>query len=294
MPACGWKRPRKLCDEIEAYLRQQIPKNELNTILDNIGLPYSGINLSYSNSGVIGTSDAEILVGLNAEHHHSTEDYVRRLREELPRRFPGVEFFFQPADIVTQILNFGLPAPIDIQLTGPDMVGNYYIAQQIANRVRHVPGTADVHVQQMLDLPTLHMNIERDRVTQVGMSTRDVAQSVLVSLSGSFQTAPNFWLNPKNGVSYQIAVQSPQYRMTSMQDLLNTPVNDPSTPQPQVLGNLVQISPVVPRCGGFALQRAARDRRVRQHPGPRSGRRGPRHQQGARSRSVSICRAARS
>jgi multidrug efflux pump subunit AcrB len=234
----------RLCDEIEQYLRTQIPKNELVTILDNIGLPYSGINLSYANSGVIGTSDAEILVGLNAEHHHPTADYVRRLREDLPKQFPGVEFFFQPADIVTQILNFGLPAPIDIQLTGPAMADNYFIAQQIANRVRHVSGTADVHVQQMLDLPTLHMDIERTRVTQVGMNARDVAQSVLVSLSGSFQTAPNFWLNPKNGVSYQVAVQSPQYRVTSFQDLMNTPVNNPSTPNSQVLANLVQVTPV--------------------------------------------------
>ncbi len=235
----------RLCDEVESYLRQQIPKDELVTILDNIGLPNSGINLSYSNSGVIGTSDAEILVGLNQEHHHPTADYVRKLRAGLPREFPGVEFFFQPADIVTQILNFGLPAPIDIQLVGPDMAGNYMIAQEISNRLRRIPGTADVHVQQMLDLPTLHLNIERDRVTQVGMNARDVAQSVLVSLSGSFQTAPNFWLNTNNGVSYQVAVQSPQYRMTSLQDLMNTPVTDPNAPSPQVLSNLVQLTPVV-------------------------------------------------
>jgi CzcA family heavy metal efflux pump len=233
----------RLCDEIEQYLHQQIPKDELVTILDNIGLPYSGINLSYSNSGVVGTSDAEILVGLNAEHHHSTESYIRTLREELPRRFPGVEFFFQPADIVTQILNFGLPAPIDIQLTGADMQGNYRIAQQIANRLRQVPGTADVHVQQMMSLPTLHMEIDRDKVTQVGMNSRDVAQNVLVSLSGSFQTTPNFWLNPRNGVTYQVAVQSPQYRMTSLQDLMNMPVNDPTVQSSQVLGNLVQLTP---------------------------------------------------
>jgi len=235
----------RLCDEVERYLRQQIPKDELVTILDNIGLPNSGINLSYSNSGVIGTSDAEILVGLNQEHHHPTADYVRKLREGLPRQFPGVEFFFQPADIVTQILNFGLPAPIDIQLLGADVATNYTIAQQISNRLRRIPGTADVHVQQMLDLPTLHLNIERDRVTQVGMNARDVAQSVLVSLSGSFQTAPNFWLNPNNGVSYQVAVQSPQYRVTSLQDLMNTPVNDPNVPNSQVLSNLVQLTPVV-------------------------------------------------
>ncbi len=233
----------RLCDEIEQYLRTQIPKDELVTILDNIGLPNSGINLSYSNSGVIGTSDAEILVGLNQEHHHATADYIRRLREELPRQFPGVEFFFQPADIVTQILNFGLPAPIDVQLVGPDMAANYEIAQEMSNRIREIPGTADVHVQQMLDLPTLHLDIERTRTTQVGMTARDVAQSVLVSLSGSFQTAPNFWLNPHNGVSYQIAVQSPQYRVTSLQDLMYTPVNDPGAPNSQVLANLVQLTP---------------------------------------------------
>ena len=234
----------RLCDEVEGYLRQQIPKNELVTILDNIGLPNSSINLSYSNSGVIGTSDAEILVGLDQEHHHPTAGYVRRLREALPRRFPGVEFFFQPADIVTQILNFGLPAPIDIQLIGPDMTDNYTIAQQISNRLRGIPGTADVHVQQMFDLPTLHLNIERDRVAQVGMTAQNVAQSVLVSLSGSFQTAPNFWLNPANGVSYQVAVQSPQYRMTSLQDLMNTPVTNANVANPQLLSNLVQLTPM--------------------------------------------------
>ncbi len=215
----------------------------MNTILDNIGLPYSGINLSYSNSGVIGTSDAEILVGLNQEHHAATGDYIRRLRQELPRQFPGVEFFFQPADIVSQILNFGLPAPIDVQLTGFDTQTNYEIAQRIANRVKEVPGTADVHVQQMRDLPTLQLEFERNRMTQVGLQARDVAQSVLVSLSGSFQTSPNFWLNPANGVTYQIAVQSPQYRVTSLQDLMRTPVNSPTAPSQQLLSNLVQLQP---------------------------------------------------
>jgi CzcA family heavy metal efflux pump len=234
----------RLCDEIEKYLRQQIPRDELVTILDNIGLPYSGLNLSYSNSGVIGTSDAEILVGLNAEHHHPTPGYVRKLRSELPRRFPGVEFFFQPADIVTQILNFGLPAPVDIQVTGNDMQSNYVIAQQIANHVRQIPGTADVHVQQMLTLPTLDLQIDRTKVTQVGMNARDVAQSVLVSLSGSFQTTPNFWLNPKNGVTYSVAVQAPQYHMTSLQDMMGMPVNNPGVKNYQVLGNLVDLAPV--------------------------------------------------
>ncbi len=234
----------RLCDQVEQFLHQDLPKGEIVNVLDNIGLPNSGINLSYSNSGVIGTSDAEILVGLSADHR-PTEELVQHLRQELPRRFPGVEFFFQPADIVTQILNFGLPAPIDIQVIGADMQSNYGIAQQIANKLRRVPGTADVHVQQMLGLPTLHLDIDRDLVTQVGMNPLDVAQSVLVSLSGSFQTAPSFWLNPKNGVTYQMVVQSPQYRMTSLQQLMNMPVNDRSVQNSQVLGNLVQLTPTL-------------------------------------------------
>jgi len=232
----------RLCDEVEAFLRQEIPKGELQTVLDNIGLPNSGINQSYSSNGTIGSSDAEILIALDPNNHHPTADQIRHLREVLPRRFPGVEFFFQPADIVTQILNFGLPAPIDVQIVGTDMQSSYVIAQQIANKMRHIPGTADVHVQQLLTLPTLHMDIDRTRVTQVGLTARDVAQSLLVSLSGSFQTSPNFWLNPRNEVTYQMAVQSPQYRMTSMQDLMTIPVT--SQQGPQLMGNLVQLYPV--------------------------------------------------
>jgi Cu/Ag efflux pump CusA len=147
-------------------------------MLDNIGMPYSGLNLSYSTSGVIGTSDAEILIALNSEHHHATAGYVEQLRQELPRRCPGVEFFFQPADIVTQILNFGLPAPIDIQVVGADLQSNYGIAQRIANKLRHVPGTADVHVQQLMSEPTLYLDVDRTRVSQVGLSARDVANGV--------------------------------------------------------------------------------------------------------------------
>jgi CzcA family heavy metal efflux pump len=240
-PGLRVEETARLCDQIEAVLRQEIPKGQLQTILDNIGLPNSGINQSYSSNGTIGTSDAEILIALDPEHHPPTADLTRRLREVLPERFPGTEFFFQPADIVTQILNFGLPAPIDVQIVGTDMQASYTIAQQIANRMRHIPGTADVHVQQLLSLPTLHMDIDRTRVTQVGLTARDVAQSVLVSLSGSFQTSPNFWLNPKNEVTYQMAVQSPQYRITSMQDLMTIPVI--SQQGSQLMGNLVQLYP---------------------------------------------------
>ncbi len=243
-PGLRVEETARLCDEVEQVLRSEIPKEELQTMLDNIGVPNSGLNLSYSSSGVIGSGDAEILISLNPEHHHATAQYVRRLRRELPARFPGLEFFFQPADIVSQILNFGLPAPVDIQVVGADMRGNYDIAQKIANRLRQIPGTADVHVQQMMTLPTLHLDMDRTRINQVGLNAQEVAQSVLVTLSGSFQTAPNFWLNPRNGVTYPIAVQAPQYRMTSVEDLMNTPVNSAQAQAPQVLGNLVQLTPV--------------------------------------------------
>jgi CzcA family heavy metal efflux pump len=242
-PGLRVEETARLCDQIENSLRQEIPPGQLQTILDNIGLPNSGLNQSYSSNGTIGSSDAEILIALNPEKHVPTADLTRHLRQFLPTHFPGVEFFFQPADIVTQILNFGLPSPIDVQVVGTDLETNYGIAQQIAARIRHIPGTADVHVQQLMSLPTLHMDIQRTRVTQVGLTARDVAQSALVSLSGSFQTAPNFWLNPKNEVTYQMAVQAPQYRMTDLQDLLNIPVI--SQQGPQLMGNLVQISPAV-------------------------------------------------
>jgi len=233
----------RLVDEVEQQLRREVPRKDVRTILDNIGLPYSGINLSYSNAGTIGTSDAEILVSLNPGHR-PTEEYVHRLREDLPKDFPGVEFFFQPADIVSQILNFGQPAPIDVQLIGQNDTANYAIAEQIANRLRHVPGAVDIHVQQLMDTPTLHLDVDRVRAEQVGLSERDVAQNLLVSLSSSFQTAPSFWLNPKNGVSYQVAVMTPQYRVNSLQDLMNTPINNSTAADPQVLSNLATATPV--------------------------------------------------
>jgi CzcA family heavy metal efflux pump len=240
-PGLRVEETARLCDQIEAALRQEIPPGQLQTVLDNIGLPNSGINQSYSSNGTIGSSDAEILIALNPEKHPPQAKLMRHLREFLPQHFPGVEFFFQPADIVTQILNFGLPAPIDVQVVGTDMRTSYDIAQQIANRMRHVPGTADVHVQQLLSLPTVHLDIERTRVTQVGLTAKDVAQSALVSLSGSFQTSPNFWLNTKNEVTYQMAVQSPQYRMTNLQDLMDIPVTSPQGTQ--LMSNLVQLTP---------------------------------------------------
>src|SRR5262249_4843607 len=235
----------RLCDEVENYVRGRIPKDEFVTVLDNIGLPYSSINNSYSTAGSIGTSDAEILFSLNQEHHHPTAGYVKQLREELPKQFPGVEFFFQPADIVSQILNFGLPSPIDIQIVGKSQAENYQLAQQLANELRHVPGAVDVHVQQLMNSPALWLNVDRTRAQQVGLQQRDVAQNLLVSLSGSFQTAPTFWLNRENGVTYNIAVQTPEYRVDSLQALMNTPIAAPSAPAPQVLANLDTVTPGV-------------------------------------------------
>jgi len=230
----------RLTDEIENTIRTMIPASDLDTMLDNLGLPYSGINLSYSNAGTIGTPDGEILVSLK-ENHRPTAEYVKLLREQLPQRFPGTQFFFQPADIVTQILNFGVPAPIDVQIAGNDEAGNYDLARQLANRIRAIPGAVDVHVQQANDAPTLDLDVDRTFAQTVGLSQRDVAQNLLVSLSSSFQTAPTFWLNPRTGISYNVAVQTPQYRVDSLKALLDTPIRTPASPDPQILGNLASF-----------------------------------------------------
>jgi CzcA family heavy metal efflux pump len=233
----------RLADQVNGVIRETIPKGELTTVLDNIGLPYSGINLTYSNAGTIGSSDAEILVQLKEVRGKPTGAYINELREKLPQLFPGVQFFFQPADIVTQILNFGTPAPIDVEITGMNQRGNYLVGEKLASEFRHIPGAVDVHVQQAFDNPTLFMDIDRARAQSVGMQSRDVAQNVLVSLSSSFQTSPAFWLDPKNGVEYTVAVQEPQYRVDSYQALQNTPISG-SMPgaRPQILGNLVTTS----------------------------------------------------
>jgi len=229
----------KLCDQIEAAIRQKVPAKDLDGILDNIGLPYSGINLSYSNSGVVGTADADILVSLKPGHK-PTADYQRQLRIDLPKEFPGTLFTFQPADIVSQILNFGLPAPIDIQLVGTKVNDNLNLARKIANQLALVPGAVDVNVHQVYDEPHLQVDMERSQAEQVGITASNIAQSVLVSLSGSFQTAPTFFLDPKNGVSYNVAVQAPQYTINSLQDLQNLPLH--GTNSSQILSNVAQIS----------------------------------------------------
>jgi len=213
----------RIADAVEAAIRELIPKEQLETILDNLGVPNSGINLSYSNAGTFGTLDGEILMSLR-EGHEPTEAHVTRLRSELPRRFPGIEFFFQPADIVTQILNFGLPAAIDVQFAGQDMVKNAALAGELVKKIREIPGAVDAHVHQRLDNPAVDLQMDRSRLQQVGLTAFNVGQNVLVALAGSSQTAPAFWLNPQNGVVYQIAVQTPQYRVDSLDSLLNIPV----------------------------------------------------------------------
>ena len=230
-----------LCDQVERLIRRQIPTTEVQSVIDNIGLPYSGINLSYSNSAPVGTSDADILVTLSA-NHHPTDDYIHQLRLTLPKQFPGVSFAFLPADMVGQILNFGLPAPIDIQIVGNDLAGNRLYMDSLLEKIRYVSGTADLRIQQPFDEPYLNMRVERTKAEELGFTAHDIAQNLLVSLSGSFQTAPSFWVDPQNRVSYQIATQTPQYREQTLQDLQNIPITgtDPNAP-PSLMASLVSV-----------------------------------------------------
>jgi multidrug efflux pump subunit AcrB len=211
-------------DRVDARIRQLIPRDELHSIIDNIGLPVSGINLSYSNTGTIGTSDADILITLN-EDHHATADYVRTLRRTLTDEFPGVQFSFLPADIVSQTLNFGAPSPIDVQIVGRNVAANREFAAVLLNKLRNVPGLADARIQQPADLPRIFIDVDRTRAQQAGFTQRDVASNLLITLSGSQQTTPTFWLNPRNGVSYNVITEAPQYTMDSLQSLANIPLN---------------------------------------------------------------------
>jgi len=227
-----------LVDHVETALRKVIPAGEIASIVDNVGLPVSSINMTYGNSGTIGSSDADILVTLS-EHHAATPDYVRTLRMQLPREFPGTTFSFLPADIVSQILNFGVPAPIDIQVVGPSPK-NRDVANQLLASLRHVPGLVDLRLQQVFNQPELHIVTDRARAQQLGISQRDIANNLLLTLSGSGQIAPTFWLNYESGLQYPLVTQAPQYRMTSLQDLQNLPVA--TAGQPQILGGLATIT----------------------------------------------------
>jgi multidrug efflux pump subunit AcrB len=225
-------------DRVDTRIRQLIPPAELHSLIDNIGLPVSGINLSYSNTGTIGTSDSDILITLNPDHHPSA-DYVRTLRRTLTDEFPGVQFAFLPADIVSQTLNFGMPSPIDIQIVGRDVAGNRVFAAQLLNRLRTVPGLADARIQQPADLPRIFIDVDRTRAQQAGFSQRDIASNLLITLSGSQQTTPTFWLNPRNGVSYNVITEAPQYTIDSLQSLANIPLN--ANGRSNILGSLATM-----------------------------------------------------
>lgn len=231
----------RICDLVEQSIRRQIPRDQLLNILDEIGLPYSSINTIYSNSAPVGSADADIMVALTSEHR-PTEEFVRLLRASLPREFPGTEFYFLPDDIVSQILNFGLPAPIDVQIIGKNVEANRDLADSIMNQMRRIPGIADLRIQQTFDQPKLHIFTDRTKAAQSGYTQADVAQSLLISLSGSFQTQPTFWLNPQNGVSYSVVTQAPQYDLQSLQALRNLPLTVGQTRTPEILNDVTSIS----------------------------------------------------
>ncbi len=226
-----------LVDQVEAAVREVIPAKEVASVVDNVGMPVSSINLTYSNSGTVGSSDADILISLTQDHA-PTAGYVAKLRARLPREFPGTSFAFLPADIVSQILNFGAPAPIDVQIVGPSP-RNREVADQLLDSLRHVPGLADLRIQQLFNMPELLVSTDRSRAQQLGITQADIANNLLLTLSGSGQIAPTFWLNPQNGISYPLVAQAPQYRMTSLQDLEDVPVN--ASGETQILGGLATI-----------------------------------------------------
>ncbi len=251
------ERTAIIADEVQTVIRRIIPAEELDGILDNVGQPNSGINLSYSSSGTIGSFDADIMITLKAGHKKSSEYYMDKLMPELRKSFPGVEFFYQAADIVTQILNFGIPSAIDVQIVGNNYAGNQQLAAKLVSKVAAVRGASDVHIHQRLDRPAIALTMDRTRMQAMGLTPADLAQNVLLPLSGSSQTSPNFWLNPNNNINYSIQVQAPQSNISSMDELLRLPVgpsnaaasnaasvtNSSAGRGTQLLGNLVSASP---------------------------------------------------
>ncbi|HEY4130307.1 MAG TPA: efflux RND transporter permease subunit, partial [Gemmatimonadaceae bacterium] len=241
-PGTRLEETERLFASIEQSVRRVIPKSELQLILDNIGLPTYGVSLAIGANATVGPADGDMLVQLKADHQGSTWDYVRTLRHELPKQYPGVLFFFQPADMVNQVLNLGLPAPIDVQVVGHAVAQNYQIARQLAKEISHIPGAADVRVQQVVDAPELRFDVDRIKAQQLGLSQKDVASDVLISLSSSGQTAPNFWVDPRNGVQYAVNVMTPQYKMGTVDAVTNTPITAPGQATPQLFGNLATQS----------------------------------------------------
>ena len=239
-PGTRIEQTEVIIGQIEDTIRSIIPPAELGIILDNIGLPNSGINLAYSSSSSIGPFEGEVLVSLNNQTS-STQEYMQTIREAIGRGFPGVIVSFPPADIVEQILNFGIASPVDIQVTGKNQTANYSIAQNIAKEVAVLPGATDVYIPQVIDMPQLRVNVDRTKAEQIGLTQTNVASNVLITLTSSGQTSPNFYLNPQNGVSYTVAVQAPPYKLNSNNDLENIPISAPGLSQPQLLSNLATI-----------------------------------------------------
>jgi CzcA family heavy metal efflux pump len=241
-PGTRIEETARLFEQIEQTVRATIPPEQLDNIVDNIGLPFSGINMAYQNTGTIGPEDGDALISLK-EDHGPTAGYVKALRTVLPQKFPGATFSFLPADIVSQILNFGLPAPIDVQVIGSNLKGNYAYANDLLKKIRQVPGIADLRIQQVFNYPQINVDVDRTLAAEVGLTQRDVANSLLVTLSGSGQVRPNFWLNPENGVSYPIVAQMPQYRVNSISELSNIPItSSQESGAPRYLGGLATIT----------------------------------------------------
>ncbi len=240
-PGTRIEETARLFEQVEQIVRATIPPEQLDNIVDNIGLPYSGINMAYQNTGTIGPEDGDALISLK-ENHDSTAGYVKALRTVLPQKFPGAVFSFLPADIVSQILNFGLPAPIDVQVIGNNQKDNFAYANGLLKKIRQVPGIADLRIQQVFNYPQINVSVDRTLAGEVGLTQRDVANSLLVTLSGSSQVQPNFWLNSENGVSYPIVAQMPQYRVNSISDLSNIPITSAKSKSQQYLGGLAKIT----------------------------------------------------
>lgn len=227
--------------EIQKAIRKLIPASQLDTIVDNIGMPISGINMTYNNTGVIGAQDGDIQIKLK-EDHRPTAEYVRLLREELPRAFPGTTFAFLPADIVSQILNFGAPAPIDLQIRGANLPANFTYANLLLGKIRHIPGVADARIQQSQSNPTFNVDVDRTRAQYIGLTERDVTNSLVVNLAGSSQVSPTYWLNPDNGISYPIVMQTPQYQIDSLGALQTLPITAAGISSLPILGGIANIS----------------------------------------------------
>jgi multidrug efflux pump subunit AcrB len=222
-------------------LRRVIPPSQLEGIIDNLGIPYSGINLSYNTTGTTSAADGDILVSLK-EHHKPTNEFIREIRTRMPQEFSDIEFWFPPADIVAQILNFGLPAPIDVQVQGLNKRANFEFASRLMDQMRSVPGLVDLRIQEPNTVPQLNISVDRTRASLLGLQEQNVANSVLGALAGSQQVNPNFWVDPKNGVTYSVTAQEPQYQMDSLDALRNLPILGGTGVTPQILANVADIS----------------------------------------------------